>query len=156
LRSALPKWLSVGFAVIGFLGFLDASYLAVKHYLGVPIPCSIFQGCEEVTNSSYAFIGDVPVALLGAIYYAIIFILAVIFIDTGRTAVLSFASRLTIVGFVASLYFSYIQFFVIGAVCVYCLDSAVTSIILFVLGIILFSREQPVAAIDFDTANMIE
>lgn len=57
------KWLVLGFLILGFLGFLDATYLTVKHYLGTPINCSIFEGCEKVTTSQYATVGGVPVSV---------------------------------------------------------------------------------------------
>ncbi len=140
--TAVPKWLPVSFTVFSLLGFLDAAYLTVKHYLGTPIPCSLLQGCEKVTTSQYATIGGVPVALFGAVYYLFVFILTVIYFDTGKTRILSFLGRFSFFGFLASAYFLYLQFFVIGAICVYCIGSALTSTILFVLGLLVLRREQ--------------
>lgn len=127
--------LGFSFLIVSFIGFLDATYLAVKHYIGGAIPCSITQGCEVVTTSQYAVILNIPVALLGAIYYLIIFVLAVLYIDTRRESIINFISRFTIIGLIASLWFVYLQVFVIEALCFYCLISAFTSLLLFVLGL---------------------
>ena len=125
------------FIILSFIGFLDAAYLTIKYYTNEPVVCSVFDGCERVIASSYAAIGPVSVALLGAIYYLAIFLLALVYLGTERKSILIFAARLTVIGFLASLWFIYLQLFVIEALCFYCLISAATSIILFVLGILI-------------------
>ena len=69
------KFLYFTFLPVSFLGFIDASYLTIKHFVGTPLPCSVLKVCEEVTTSQYSVIGGVPVAMLGAIYYLAIFVL---------------------------------------------------------------------------------
>lgn len=135
--TPIPKWLVWLFVLFSFAGFLDATYLAVKHYLGTPINCSIFAGCEKVTTSQYATLLGIPVALLGAIYYLLILVLVIAYLDTTKERVLYFTARLTPIGFLASLWFLFLQLFVIKALCLYCVISALTSTTLFILGIIL-------------------
>jgi len=129
---------------VSILGFLDAAYLSLEHFLGSVPPCSIVAGCEQVTTSSYATIAGIPVALLGALYYLTILVLAIVYLDTKREILLRVIARLTIVGFVASLMFVYIQLFVIGAICLYCMFSALTSTTLFVLGMFVLSKMKRV------------
>ena len=121
---------------IGVLGFLDATYLAVEHFLNSIPPCSLVSGCEEVLTSNFAVIGGVPVALLGALYYLLIVVMTIVFLDTKNTRVLKIAAKLTILGFIASLGFVYIQLFVLHAICLYCMGSALTSTLLFILGVL--------------------
>ena len=135
--KAVPKWLIWGFVILSFIGFLDATYLTVKHYLGVPINCSLFEGCEEVTSSQYATILDVPVSLVGIGFYLLIFVLMIAYLDTKKERILYFISRLTFLGFIASLWFLYLQLFVIKAICLYCIISFTTSTLLFILSLIL-------------------
>lgn len=142
LFGRIPKWIIFAFILISFLGFLDASYLTAEHYLGAPLPCSILDGCEEVTTSKYSTIWNVPVALLGAIYYSLIFFLAIAYLDTRRDSIIRLAAYLTPLGFLASAWFVYLQLFVIKALCLYCIISAVTSIILFILGMIMLKYHQ--------------
>lgn len=142
--TPIPKPISKGligaFIVVGFLGFLDATFLAAEHYLGVLIGCPIFGECEKVLTSPYSVVGSIPVALFGAVYYLLIFILGLAYFDTKQTRLLNFAVYLTSLGLIASLWFLYLQIFVIKALCFYCLLSALTSILLFILGLFMRSR----------------
>ncbi len=134
LPTSLKKYL-LAFVIVAILGFLDASYLTVAHYLKMPLPCGIVKGCDVVTASTYSEVAGIPVALLGALYYLAILILSIISLETGNRRVVRVASYLTWAGFLASLYFVSLQLFVIKAICLYCMGSALTSTILFVLGL---------------------
>lgn len=138
------------FLPVSFMGFVDASYLSIKHFVGTPVPCSILQGCEEVMTSQYSVIGGIPVALLGAIYYFAIFALIILYLSRKRYSssivgdsttqkndegLIKMVARLTIIGMLASLWFVYLQLFVIKAICLYCMFSALTSSLLFAFGI---------------------
>lgn len=138
--SKPSKVLIVAFLITAFAGFLDAAYLAVKHYQGKIPPCSILHGCEKVTTSQYAVLFGVPLALIGAIYYLIVVILTIAYFDAKKEKIINVAAGLTIVGFLASAYFVYLQLFAIKAICLYCMASALASTVLFVLGIIILKR----------------
>lgn len=133
-RSSSPRWFPYVFAVVAFLGFLDSVYLAVKHYLGTSLKCPIFGGCDVVTASKYAAVAGIPVALAGAVYYLAILVLVVIYFDSRKEIVLRGAARLTLLGFLATIWLVYLQVFVIKYICFYCMISAITSTLLFVLG----------------------
>ncbi|MBU6431133.1 MAG: vitamin K epoxide reductase family protein [Patescibacteria group bacterium] len=139
--SAKTKIIAITFIVLSLIGFLDAAYLTIDHYLGSVPPCAI-AGCEIVLTSGQSAIIGIPVALLGSIYYLIILILSIVFLESGKRAIIRFASFLTIIGLVASAYFIYLQFFVIGQICQYCMISAGTSTTLFVAGIYTFRRAK--------------
>lgn|SRR3989338_3412349 len=153
------KFLYFTFLPVSFLGFLDASYLTVKHFVGTPLPCSVLRGCEEVTTSQYSVIGGIPVAMLGAIYYLVIFALIFLFLKRKRLSsasdnnirgnedgLLNLAARLTIIGLLASLWFIYLQLFVIKAICLYCMFSAFTSITLFIFGLFVLNFGKKIVA----------
>ncbi|MEO8638133.1 MAG: vitamin K epoxide reductase family protein [Candidatus Taylorbacteria bacterium] len=127
------------FSLFAFAGFIDASYLTVEHYLGTPIPCSVFGGCDIVTNSSYSQIGGVPLALVGALYYLSLIIFCIIYFDSRKTGTLKIASYIVVPAFLVSLWLVYLQFFVIHAICLYCMISATISLVLFVIGQITLS-----------------
>lgn len=120
--------------VVSLLGFLDATYLTMKHYLGTALTCAIFEGCDVVTTSAYSMILGVPVALLGAIYYLSMFLSVAYYLDSQKLRILSFAAYVTVTGFLASLVFMYIQIFILKALCIYCIFSAITSTTLFLFG----------------------
>ena len=142
-KSAAPSnWLLFFFPALGAVGFADATYLTVKHFLGTPIPCAILQGCEQVTNSRYAAIFGVPVALLGAFYYLTILVLAVIYLDSRKPSVLKLLACITPFGFLASLWFVFLQIFIIKAICLYCMVSAATSTLLFIFGMYYLKKQK--------------
>ncbi|MEK7487729.1 MAG: vitamin K epoxide reductase family protein [Patescibacteria group bacterium] len=138
------KITAILFCIVSAIGLLDATYLTVKHYLGGIPPCTL-RGCEVVLTSAYNTIAGIPVALLGALYYATIFILSLAYIISKKEVVIRRASYLTPVGFLASVYFVYLQLFVINAICLYCMASAATSTLLFILGayVVIVMRKQP-------------
>ena len=137
------KWFIIFFTIVSFLGFLDATYLTAQHYMGAIPPCVITTGCETVLTSEHSVIFGVPTALWGAIYYLLIFILAVLALDL-KPEIIRFAAYLTTIGFLASLYFVYLQFFVIKEICSYCMISAATSTILFILGMLVIIKYKPI------------
>lgn len=134
--------LILGFLLTSFVGFLDSTYLTARHYFGIPLNCPLLEDCEKVTTSQYATLGNVPVALLGTIYYLLIFLSVVLYLDTKRGGFLQFASYSTVIGFLASLWFLYLQFFVIKAICFYCLVSVATSTLLFLLGLVFLTKKK--------------
>jgi uncharacterized membrane protein len=133
-------------ALLALIGFIDSSYLAAKHYLGGPLPCTVFSGCEKVTTSRYAMFAGLPLGLWGAAYYLTLLLLAVGHVDTGRAALLRLAAGLSFAGFAASAWFVYLQLFVIRAICPYCMLSAATATALAVVGALALRRLRVPAA----------
>jgi uncharacterized membrane protein len=129
----MPKWVLFSILAISFLGFLDAAYLAASHYLGLSLQCLIVNGCDIVTTSVYSKIFGIPVALFGAIYYGFIFLMGVSYLDSGGKMVFKVLAYSTVAGFLASIWFVYVQLALLDAICLYCMASAVTSTLLFVL-----------------------
>ncbi|MEK7619563.1 MAG: vitamin K epoxide reductase family protein [Patescibacteria group bacterium] len=136
LRRALanPSVLAALAVGVGVIGFADSTYLTFAHYTGATLPCTIVHGCDTVTKSAYALFFGIPVALFGVAYYLTIIISAIAYLDSKKEAFLIFLASFTIVGLLASAWFVFLQVAVIGALCIYCLASAVTSTILFALG----------------------
>ncbi|OGC54843.1 hypothetical protein A2797_02810 [candidate division WWE3 bacterium RIFCSPHIGHO2_01_FULL_48_15] len=139
MKLSIFERLSVAMAVVASIGLLDALYLTYQHYQPQPISCFILEGCDVVTNSPYATFLGIPVALLGAAYYFLMLLLIILFFLSRRIEILKLAILLTPIGFLASFSFLYLQIFVIGAICSWCLISALTSTILFALGILLWT-----------------
>jgi len=135
------KWFIFFFIIISFLGFLDATYLTAQHYLGTIPPCVITTGCETVLTSKYSVIFGIPTALFGAMYYLLLFLLAVLAIDI-KPEIIRFAAFLTPIGFLASSWFVYLQLFVIKEICSYCIVSATTSTTLFILGLFIIVKSS--------------
>ena len=135
LMRSLPRWVLIVIVIVSFIGFLDAAYLTIQHYNDSILPCVVFEGCEQVTNSKYSAIFNIPISLFGAVYYLVILISGIIFWDTKNAKTLLALVYLPIAGFAISMFLLYLQLFVIKAICAYCMVSVISSIILFILGL---------------------
>lgn len=115
------------------MGTLVAAYLTWLHYSGSLAFCIGVGGCEAVQTSRWSMIGDIPVALIGFAGFAVILAVAVarLRVDDPRLDLALFALSLAATGYVA--YLTYIELFVLGAVCPWCVSVAVCAII--VLGL---------------------
>ena len=145
LGSPTKKAIIIG--LLSFLGLMDASYLAAKHYSGTIPPCAIVKGCEAVTTSQYAVINlpiidiGISVALLGAIYYLVVLIISIAIIETKSDWLKKFLSKFSILGLMASIWFISLQLFVIKALCLYCLVSAFSSIAIFIISVFWLNKK---------------
>jgi len=111
-------------ALVALVGLGDAAYLTIEHLSGNSVRCMIVSGCDEVLQSSYATVaGGVPVAAVGAVAYFTVFSLATL-AAFGYDGARRLLAPLVAVMFLATLWFFYLQAFVIHAFCVYCLLSA--------------------------------
>ncbi|OGZ47315.1 MAG: hypothetical protein A3J54_03405 [Candidatus Ryanbacteria bacterium RIFCSPHIGHO2_02_FULL_45_13b] len=137
----IPNALLVAFLLVAFIGFIDAAYLTAKHYLGEIPPCSLVNGCETVLTSPYATMGgNIPIALVGAVYYLLLFIGGIIYADTKNVMVLKVTAYFTTAGFATSVILVSLQAFVINALCLYCIASAITSTLLFIFGVVILKK----------------
>ena len=116
--------------LVAGLGVCVASYLTYVHYAGLePFCAGGGHGCERVQSSSYAKLGGVPVAVLGLGGYLAI---AAALLAPGERARLA-AATLAVVGAGFSAYLTYLELFVIDAICQWCVASAVLLTLLAVL-----------------------
>lgn len=134
-KEQLPNWLLFTLIIISFIGFIDASYLTIQHFTGATLNCSIIKGCDVVTSSKYSQIFGIPIALFGLLYYFTILIGTLIYYDTRNIKIIKVIQPLTVLGFLFSGWLIYTMFFLIKALCQYCLLSALTSTLLFIFGL---------------------
>ena len=128
---SFPAWPPMVATFVALVGLFDSVYLTLKHYSGEPVPCSIVEGCETVLTSPYAEIAGVPLAALGAIAYFFAFSLSLLTVFGHRQLWKLFGLQSGIMA-VFSIWLIYLQAFVIGAFCQFCLISAASSIALFI------------------------
>ena len=120
-------------ALVALVGLADAAYLTVEHMSGRSVRCMIVSGCDEVLQSSYATVaGGVPVAAVGLAAYFTVFSLATL-AAFGYDGARKLLTPLVAVMFLATLWFLYLQAFVIKAFCTYCLISATVTTVLALL-----------------------
>jgi uncharacterized membrane protein len=115
-------------ALLALLGLLDAAYLSIERLTGGTLACPIGAGCETVQSSAYAVFFGVPVAYIGIAGYAALLVVALLALQTDRIGAISLADlllALASIGVLFALYLSYLQVAVIGAICFWCVASAV-------------------------------
>jgi len=139
------------FLILLFLtgaGIVDSGYLTWEHYSGVIPPCTINHflpivfDCGKVLKSSYSLLFGVPLALLGFIHYTILSFVIALAIITNRKLFWFWTLIEATFGFLASIYFMYLQLIVIKSLCYYCTMSALISFILFILAFFWLEKER--------------
>jgi len=127
-------------ALVSLIGLADAIYLTIEHLSGRSVRCTIVSGCSEVLSSSYATVGGMPLAMIGAAAYFTVFTLAVLAAYSYKWAGKLLA---LIVGlmFITTLWLLYLQAFVIKHFCQFCLLSALVTFVLTVLIVIALRKD---------------
>lgn len=115
------------FALLGVAaaGVAVAGYLTWVHYAGLELLCTGGGGgCGRVQGSSYASLAGVPVAVIGLGGYLAILASLLLRGEPGRLA----TAALALVGAAFSAYLTYLELFVIEAICQWCVASAILMI----------------------------
>jgi len=127
------KW-AIPISVIG--GLVVSGYLTFVESTGATVACggALGGGCGDVQTSKYAMLFDVlPVGLLGFIGNIAI-LAAWIAWQFGPFAIKNMAALaiwgMSIFGVLFSIYLTFLEPFVIGATCMWCISSAVIMILL--------------------------
>lgn len=123
-------------AVVALAGLADATYLTVQFLTGETAVCGGSTDCFKVLGSAYSHIGRVPVAGVGALAYYSAFGCA-IFAAFGYVQARKFFVWLIWGMFAATLWFLFVQSFVLHAFCRYCLFSA--AIVFLLTGLVVAS-----------------
>jgi uncharacterized membrane protein len=115
------RGLRIVLGVLAVVGLLTSGYLTWVHYAGVaPVCVGGSGGRETVQTSSYATILGAPVAALRLVGYSGLLLSALLRGEVG--AYLGFLVAL--VGTLFSAYLTYLELFVIHAICEWCVASA--------------------------------
>lgn len=130
--------------LLGFIGFIDSTYLTAVHYLDGAPGCGEHGGCDEVANSEYATFVGIPVALFGVLYYLAVIMLGVRWFDTRAPQIPKYILVIVAPAFVFSSALVYLMFFVIEAICWWCMVSAgsTTILLLATLFVVLSNRKS--------------
>ena len=123
--ASMPK-LPVAGAIVALAGLADSTYLTIHHITAEPVPCSIITGCETVLTSTYAEFSGIPLAAFGAAAYFVAFSLALLAAFGNRTMWTLFGVQVVVMS-IFTVWLLYLQGYVIGAFCQFCLISAVTT-----------------------------
>ena len=109
-------------AILALAGIAVATYIAIAESGGGAPKCLAGGGgCETVAHSQYSHLAGINVAVIGILGYVVLLIAALLPGDPGRFG--GFLGAL--IGFGFSLYLTYLELFVIDAICQWCVASAV-------------------------------
>jgi len=125
------RWITI----LAALGIGASGYLTYTHFSGAPIFCGGSSACELVNTSRYAFIGPIPIALLGLGTYVALALLSLIPLCEDRLWPDQIIFGLSLAGALYSLYLTYIELFVLYAVCGWCAVSAVLILLILILAL---------------------
>lgn len=125
--------LRVLLARLAVAGFSISAYLTWTHLSGAaPVCVGGSGGCETVQTSRYSEILGVPVAALSLFAYAAMLACAVL----RREGAAISGVFVSMVGALFSAYLTYLELFVLRAICQWCVASAVVVIANLVLGVL--------------------
>jgi uncharacterized membrane protein len=133
LRSPSERTLRTAGAGLALLGTGIATYIAVAEAGGgAPACVGGSAGCATVAASPYAeVVGSLNVSELGIAGYVALLVAALLRGDLGRFA----GAALALIGFGYTVYLNYVEFFVIEAVCQWCVASAIVITAIFAVSI---------------------
>lgn len=144
-----PPWLDLAIPVLAIAGLGVAAYLAYVETQAVAAVCGPVGDCNAVQSSPYArLFGLLPIGVLGVIGY--LAILAAWLWGRLKSAPLArhaplVVFSLALVGTLFSLYLTYLEPFVIKAVCIWCLTSAVTITLILLMATQIVARQTRAA-----------
>jgi len=134
-----PGWFNLAILVLSLAGLGVALYLTLIEATSIPAICGPIGDCNTVQQSPYArLLGVIPVGLLGVLgYLAILAAWALRKFRSGRLADYSPIAifGMGIFGTLYSVYLTYLELFVIKAVCIWCLSSAVIMTLLMLVSL---------------------
>ena len=145
MRPVLP----VLILALALIGLADSTYLSLAHFGIVdlhssylPSVCRIGAGgCNEALNSQQGTVFGIPTALLGAGYFAALLAAALVRNVYGKWhRPLALAALLT-GGAAFSAYLLHSLFFVVNALCPYCVAAHAINLAAIVLGVVSFGRD---------------
>jgi uncharacterized membrane protein len=142
--SDLPLWL---IPVLSLIGLSVSGYLAYVEFNQVEAVCGPVGNCNTVQQSSYATLfGVLPIGVVGVLGYIgilIIWLLSLIDLPAYKQFIRLFLWVITLFGVLFSIYLTFLEPFVIGASCIWCLSSAVIMTALFLAATKQLSWQDP-------------
>jgi uncharacterized membrane protein len=107
-------------------GLAIAAYLLAVRLLGEAPACGPVKGCETVAASEYSTVLGLPVALFGVGFSLILSAACLAWWRRAIPWALYLAYGFGLAGIIAVGYLTYLEIFVIGAICIWCAAYALT------------------------------
>ncbi len=135
------------FIAVAVIGWGASLVLTAIHFWVLPLPAGVEpQGAMAVITSPWAYVGPIPLATIGALYYMVMIAVGASWLHTKDTRIERLLLPVTAGGFLASVGFVYLQLVPIGAICPFCMVSATATTLLLLIEIIVRHRGGAAAA----------
>lgn len=125
-RSRVPEIV----LLLSILGAGIAAYLTYTHFDEGALVCAVGD-CGTVQSSKYSEIGPIPIAILGLGMYVVLALLAFSRMRGGLRISFRHATMaswaITLAGAVYAIYLTYLEIWVIKAICQWCVASAIVT-----------------------------
>ena len=133
-----------GVILLSVVGLGISLYLSWAYLAGEAPLCGASGGCADVQSSAYAWIAGIPIPTLGAVAYSGLIALGILALqfETRREIFLLALFGGALVGVLFSGYLTYLEFFVINAICRWCIASAVVQVLVFGLSLVAYRQWQ--------------
>lgn len=120
--------------ILSVIGIVNTSYLSYHSIKKTPVKCIFFppEWCEKVQHSKFSRTLGFPNSMAGLGMYSALLILSILF-AVGFLVVAWPIIAIIWIGFIFSMYFTFIQAFVLRAFCTWCVLSAIEFTLLFIL-----------------------
>jgi uncharacterized membrane protein len=124
--------------ILSIFGAIDAFYLSLVKLTHTEVYCGGSSSCDIVNASSYSMIMGIPIAFIGLGAYIIL--IAILFLEKRdgilREKYVYLNFGICLIGLLYSIYLTYVETFILHAICPYCIASAVIMLLLFTLSVI--------------------
>jgi uncharacterized membrane protein len=123
-----PVWQAWTIPLLSVVGLGVAGYLAYVETSQVTAVCGPVGDCNTVQQSPYAYLFGIPVGVLGVVgYVGMLGAWAAGRFGQGRTSDIGWLALfvMALVGTLFSIYLTFLEPFVIGATCAWCLSSSI-------------------------------
>jgi uncharacterized membrane protein len=137
----IPLLAVLGLGVAGYMAYIEITHVAAV--------CGPVGECNVVQTSQYAQIAGIPVAILGLLFYLATLVLwTVQRSGTGRWAQPAALALLglSLFGVIFSIYLTVLELFVIHAICMWCLSSALITMLIMVVVVAQLARSAAPAS----------
>ena len=130
---------------LAFFGLSDSIYIAQSEVNNTPLICNaeVLSGCNIVSASQYSYLFGIPIAEYGAAFYAFIFIIAAFELALYNQLLRRVLQVSALAGVVISAILTLVEIFVIQALCIFCIASALIVLAIFIVSILINPKVGP-------------
>lgn len=134
----MDKKLRITAYILAGIGLLDSIYLTWVDLTHSKAYCGGSGDCQTVANSPYSEVAGIPIALFGIGAYLVI--IGLLYLETRGGSWRNYSPLIifgiSFAGVIYSAYLTFLEIWVIRAICPYCVVSAIIMLLLFIISIV--------------------